>query len=99
LAQELKGKGVSVTALCPGPVETGFAEAAGVTDEDAVDALPKFMWVSSPDVAAQAIAAMEKGRTVVIPGTPNRVLAAMAHLTPRRLLLPVMASRHPSLRD
>ena len=27
---ELKGKGVTVTALCPGPVKTGFAEAAGV---------------------------------------------------------------------
>jgi uncharacterized protein len=99
LAQELRGKGVSVTALCPGPVETGFAEAAGITDEDAADALPKFMWVSSPDVAAQAVAAMEKGRAVVIPGAPNRIVAAMAHLTPRRLLLPVLASRHPSLRD
>jgi len=99
LAQEVKGKGVSVTVLCPGPVETEFAEAAGITDDDAADALPKFMWVSSPDVAAQAVAAMEKGRAVVIPGAPNRIVAALAHLTPRRLLLPVLASRHPSLKD
>lgn len=99
LAQELKGKGVSVTTLCPGPVETEFAEAAGITDDDAADALPRFMWVPSTDVAAQAIAAMEKGRAVVIPGAPNRIAAALAHLTPRRLLLPVLASRHPSLKD
>jgi short-subunit dehydrogenase len=99
LAQELKGKGVTVTALCPGPVETGFAEAAGLSDTEAADSLPKFMWVSSEAVAADAVKAMEKGRTVVIPGVPNRIGAAFAHLTPRKLLLPVLASRHPSLRD
>ena len=98
LAQELKGRGVTVTALCPGPVETGFAEAAGIGDEQAAAALPKLMWVSSPDVAAQAVAAMDKGRAVVIPGAPNRVVAGLAHLTPRRLLLPLLACRHPSLK-
>ena len=76
LAQELKGKGVTVTALCPGPVETGFAEAAGIGDAEAAASLPKFMWVSSAAVAAQAVAGMEKGRAVVIPGAPNRIVAA-----------------------
>jgi len=99
LAQEVKSKGVTVTALCPGPVETGFAEAAGITDDEAGDALPKFMWVSSQDVAAQAVAGLEKGRPVVIPGMPNRIAAGLAHLTPRKLLLPMLASRHPSLND
>jgi uncharacterized protein len=98
LTAELKGTGVSVTVLCPGPVETGFAEAAGIDDEGA-DALPRFMWVSSADVAAEAIAGMVKGRAVVIPGVPNRIGAAVGHLTPRRLLLPLLASRHPSLKD
>jgi hypothetical protein len=42
---------------------------------------------------------MEKGKAVVIPGAPNRIVAALAHLTPRTLLLPVLASRHPSLKD
>jgi short-subunit dehydrogenase len=97
LAEELKGKGVTVTVLCPGPVETEFAEAAGI-DEEGADALPRFMWVSSADVAAAGIAGMEKGRAVVIPGAPNRIGAAVGHLTPRRLLLPLLASRHPSLK-
>jgi short-subunit dehydrogenase len=87
-----------VTALCPGPVETGFAEVAGIDDQGA-DALPRFMWVSSEDVASEAIAGMEKGRQVVIPGVPNRIGAAVGHLAPRRLLLPLLASRHPSLKD
>jgi len=99
MAQELRGKGVTVTALCPGPVETEFAAAAGIVPGEAADALPRFMWVSAADVAQQAVAAVDKGRDVVIPGTANRVLASIAHLTPRRLLLPVLAGRHPSLRQ
>lgn len=99
LAQELKGKGVTVTALCPGPVETGFAEAAGIGDAEAADALPKVMWVSSHEVAAVAVAGLEAGRPVVIPGATNRLAAGLAHLTPRRLLLPMLARRHPSLKD
>ncbi len=54
LGAELRGKGVTVTTLCPGPVETGFAEAAGITDAEAGEALPKFMWVAPADVAKAA---------------------------------------------
>jgi hypothetical protein len=42
---------------------------------------------------------MAKGRPVVIPGAANRVAAAAAHLTPRRVLLPILAKQHPALRD
>ncbi|MEQ1786981.1 MAG: SDR family oxidoreductase [Acidimicrobiales bacterium] len=99
LAEEVKRKGVTITVLCPGPVETEFAEAAGFDEAEAANALPRFMWVSSEDVAAQAVAALEKGRQVVIPGASNRIGASVGHLVPRRLLLPVLASRHPSLKD
>ena len=51
LGAELRGTGVSVTTLCPGPVETGFAEAAGMTDDEAGESLPKFLWVPVGDVA------------------------------------------------
>ena len=44
LAAEVAGSNITVTALCPGPVETGFAEAAGFSEE-AVNVLPKIMWV------------------------------------------------------
>jgi short-subunit dehydrogenase len=99
VAQEVRGHGVTVTVLCPGPVETGFANAMGLSDDEAASSLPGFMWESAADVAADAIAALEKGRTVVIPGMANRVGARLAHLTPRRVLLPLLAARHPSLRD
>ena len=41
LGAELRGTGVTVTTLCPGPVETGFAESAGLTDAEASEALPQ----------------------------------------------------------
>jgi short-subunit dehydrogenase len=98
LAQELRGTGVTATTLCPGPVETEFAEAAGLDHEVAGSSLPKIMWESAADVAAAAIEGVERGRAVVIPGLANRVGASLAHLTPRRLLLPLLARQHPALR-
>ena len=95
---ELKGSGVTMTVLCPGPVQTEFAEVAGFTEEESTNALPKFMWVSAHDVAETAIGGLDKGRTVVIPGAANRVGAMVAKLTPRRLLLPILARQHPALK-
>jgi short-subunit dehydrogenase len=98
LAGELRGTGVSATALCPGPVKTGFGETAGFSDEDAEAALPKIMWVSSEAVAKAAIDGLAKGRLVVIPGAANRVAAAFAQVTPRTALLPILAKNHPGLK-
>ena len=99
LGAELKGTGVTVTTLCPGPVETGFAEASGLSDEEAGDALPKIMWVPAEQVAKAAVDALAAGRPVVIPGTANRVTAAAAHLIPKSWILPLLTKQHPALRD
>lgn len=98
LRGELASAGVGVTVLCPGPVETGFAEAAGFTDGEAEGALPKFMWVSAADVARQAVDGLAGDRPVVIPGLANKATAASAWLTPRRLLVPILAKMHPAMR-
>jgi uncharacterized protein len=97
LVGELKGSGVSATALCPGPVHTGFGERAGFAKEDAEKALPSVMWVDAAAVAKAAVEGLDKGRMVVIPGVANRVAAAMAQVTPRTLLLPVLRT-HPGLK-
>lgn len=99
LAAELRGTGVRATALCPGPVETGFAEAAGISDEEAEDSLPAFMWESAETVAKVGVDALAKGRVVAIPGLVNRAAAGFAHVTPKRLLVPIIARQHPALRD
>jgi short-subunit dehydrogenase len=98
LAGELHGSGVAATALCPGPVDTGFGEAAGFAKEDAESALPRFMWESAEAVARVGVEALDKGRPVAIPGRANWVAAMAAHLAPKRLLVPILARQHPGLR-
>lgn len=98
LAAELRATGVHVTALCPGPVATNFVATAGFTQDEAERALPKLLWEDVTDVARVAVDALDRGRLVAIPGAANRVSSALAALTPRSLLLPILARSHPALR-
>lgn len=98
LGEELKPSGITATALCPGPVRTGFGEAAGISDAEAEAALPEPLWVSPEDVAKAAVDGLAAGKPVVVPGRLNRAASAVYHLTPRRLLLPLLASQHPAFK-
>jgi short-subunit dehydrogenase len=98
LAGEQRGTGVTVTALCPGPVATRFAETAGFTDEEAHAALPQIFWEDASRVARDAVDGLARGRLVVIPGVANRVSATLAAVTPRSVLLPILSRGHPGLR-
>jgi short-subunit dehydrogenase len=98
LAGELRGTGVTATALCPGPVDTGFGETAGFEKDDAEAALPSFMWVSPEVVAKTAVDGLARGRLVAIPGVANRVGAVFAQIAPRTLLIPILAKNHPGLK-
>jgi uncharacterized protein len=98
LSGELRGTGVQVSVLCPGPVETGFGERAGISKEEAEAALPKFLWESPETVAAIGVEALAKGRVVAIPGRANQAGAILGRLTPHRLLIPILARSHPALR-
>ncbi len=80
----------------PRPRETGFGQAAGFTPEQE-ETLPKIMWVSAEDVAKAAVAGLDKGRAVVIPGVANKIAASFAQVTPRSLLVPILAKQHPGL--
>jgi short-subunit dehydrogenase len=99
LGQELSGTGVIAATLCPGPVKTGFGEAAGVSDEDAEAALPKAMWIDPDEVARAAVDGLASGRTVIVPGVFNRIGAVAFQHLPRRLLLPILARNHPALKN
>lgn len=98
LGAELKPYGVTVTALCPGPVDTEFVEASGLADPASADVLPRFMWVPAERVAKAAVDGLAAGRPVVIPGAANAAGAMAGHLAPRALILGLLAKRHPALR-
>jgi short-subunit dehydrogenase len=94
LRAEMRPFGVSVTALCPGPVQTEFNDVAGISDERAA-AAPKFMWRSAEAVARAGVDGLAAGRPVVVPGLPNRLLGSLASYTPHRLLVPIMERLSP----
>jgi short-subunit dehydrogenase len=80
LAEETRGTGVTVTALCPGPTQSGFQARAAMEQSKLVlgKKLP-----SSASVAAYAVKAMQRGEVVAVPGVQNKVLAASIRFTPR----------------
>jgi len=98
LGGELRGTGVTATTLCPGPVDTGFGERAGFAKEDAVAALPAFLWEPAQSVARAGIDGLASGRAVVIPGWGNRAGTVVARMIPNRVLVPLLARGHPGLR-
>ena len=97
LREELRGTGVSAATLCPGPVKTGFGEAAGIPDEEAEKSLPKFLWEKPDAVAKAAIDGLASGKGVIVPGVANRIAAVVNHHLPRVLITRLVARNHPAL--
>jgi short-subunit dehydrogenase len=95
LHEELKGDGVTVTALCPGPVKTEFADVAEIPD---TDSLPDLFWAGAADVARAGIKGLERGKRVVIPGALNRAGAVGGQHAPRSLVLRLTSRVHPAAR-
>lgn len=81
LHRELRPEGVTVTTLCPGLTDTGFAAAARMKLTPALKAL---MMKPAPAVRA-GIRALRSGRMSVVPGFLNKLLVAFTWATPRWL--------------
>ena len=84
IADELRNTGVKVTALCPGPTATGFADVAGM-NESRLFSVAKPM--SSRRVARYGVQAMHHGKRVAIPGIANKVMMQSLRVSPRRLVV------------
>jgi short-subunit dehydrogenase len=80
IAEELRNTGVTVTALCPGPTESNFAERAG-TSKSRLFTQAKV--ASAEDVARYGYAAMMKGTRVAIPGMQNKLMVQAERFVPR----------------
>jgi short-subunit dehydrogenase len=84
---ELRDRGVTVTALCPGPVQTEFGQVAGVAENEGQ--LPGPFWTPVEQVARDAVEGLEKGKRVVVPGLLNRAGALTGQHLPRAAMLPL----------
>lgn len=81
LHEEVKGRGVRVAALCPGPVHTEFAGLAGMGDM----AIFERMATPADRVVRDGLAALDAGRAVKVSGAMNAVAAGSVRLVPRGL--------------
>jgi uncharacterized protein len=84
VSAEVRGTGVTVTVLCPGPVATEFVEAGGFKNQSPG---PSFVFSSAHAVARAGIEGAEKGRRVVVPGIGNRVQATLGQHSPHAIML------------
>lgn len=80
IADELRGTGVTVTALCPGPTRTGFQARAGTERNRTAS---EFM--EAAEVARVGYRGLLAGKAVVIPGLRNRLIALFVKLIPRSI--------------
>jgi short-subunit dehydrogenase len=87
LANELQGTGVTVTALCPGPTETGFQQRAQMEGSRLV-AGRKI--AGAAEVAAAGYRAMLKGQTMIIPGLRNQLQTLSVRFSPRTMVAQVV---------
>jgi short-subunit dehydrogenase len=85
LRAELRGTGVSVCALCPGPIVTEFQQVARRVGAQP-DIGPKFLVVPVERVVCDALAALEADRPLVIPGFAIKLLMLLARIMPMPIL-------------
>jgi uncharacterized protein len=79
LAEQLRGTGVTVTALCPGLTRTEFHERARMD----LPGVPEALWLDADEVARQALADVAAGRVVSVPGPVWRIASTALRALPR----------------
>lgn len=79
LAVELRGTGVTATALCPGFVHTEFHERGRID----VSAYPEIAWLNAEDVVSTALADVRRGAVISTPSLRYQLLSGVVRMSPR----------------
>ena len=97
LALESRPRGVHVTALCPGFTYTEFHDVNGMREK--VSRLPKLLWLDSATVARLGVDAVEAGRTRVVTGAANKLVAWISRYVPDAISRALLAGNTRKFRD
>lgn len=85
LAEEVRGTGVTVTALCPGLTATNMVANAQKKSEKLLN-IPNWVFADADTVAQQAFRACIKGKAIVVPGAKNQLASILSRATPKWLV-------------
>ncbi len=85
LSQELKGTGVTITALCPGITATAMISGAQ-SDSPQLNHLPQFLIGQAAQVAQDGFDACMRGDTIKVPGLINHATTLASRATPKWLV-------------
>jgi short-subunit dehydrogenase len=91
LHSELSRRGVRVTALCPGPVATGFQSRAGIRAGTAGETT--ILAIPARRVAEIGYDALMRGKRVVVAGFDNKIVVFFMRYLPHALLMPMIRTR------
>lgn len=86
LRAELRGTGINICALCPGPVHTEFTEVARRPDQKPLESGPEFVHVSAEEVARAGLAAVERELPLRIPGFVMKLGMFFVRIMPMSIL-------------
>ena len=88
LHEEWSGRGIKVSALCPGPTRTEFGEVAGISSLGSFDRLS----MEAAPVVRAGLDGLERNEAVVIPGAANKLGAFSTRLAPRSVVRKIAGS-------
>ncbi|VAZ77920.1 Sulfoacetaldehyde reductase 2 [Mycobacterium persicum] len=95
LRGELRGSGVHVTLLAPGPVRTDLpAEGEASLVERLV---PEFLWISTEHTARVSLDALERNKMRVVPGLTSKAMSVASQYAPRAIVAPIVGSFYKKL--
>ncbi len=95
LRHELRGTGVHVTLLAPGPVRTEDPDPAEASIVDKV--VPDFFWISSDYTARLSLDALAENRMRVVPGVLGKAMSTAGQYSPRSVVAPIVGAFYKKL--
>jgi len=95
LRGELRGSGVHVTLLAPGPVRTDLPDDA---ERSLVERLvPGFLWISTEHTAQVSLDALSRNKMRVVPGLTSKAMSVASGYAPRAIVAPIVGSFYKKL--
>ncbi len=95
LRGELRGSGVHVTLLAPGPVRTELPDPAHASLVDRL--VPDFLWISAEHTAKVSLDALQRNKMRIVPGVTSKVMSVASQYAPRAVVAPIVGSFYKKL--